>query len=226
MPTHMDEMGVGLLVHKAPSRLPSSSCIPPRGRTVTLPRLPGLKYVDHVAFTVPDLDEAVRFFVEVLGAEELYRSRRGPDPEFMPANFGVPPDASLELSMLRLQPNLNIELFRWQTADRMDKYPRPSDTGGHHLCFAVDDVDRAIAHLSAVPGVRILGERKEVAADSPSVAGNRWTYFVAPWGLIMEIVDRSRVHNPPHFVGPEEWDPASPDFAAGGPPARRWLRRS
>ncbi|HZT10373.1 MAG TPA: VOC family protein, partial [Actinomycetota bacterium] len=33
--------------------------------------LPGLRHVDHAAYTVPDLDEAVRFFVEVLGAEEL-----------------------------------------------------------------------------------------------------------------------------------------------------------
>ena len=41
-----------------------------------LPRIPGLQYADHVAFTVPDLDEAVGFFVEALGAEELYRSTR------------------------------------------------------------------------------------------------------------------------------------------------------
>ena len=27
--------------------------------------LPGLRHVDHAAYTVPDLDEAVRFFVEV-----------------------------------------------------------------------------------------------------------------------------------------------------------------
>ena len=33
-----------------------------------LPRIPGVRYADHVAFTVPDLDEAVRFFVEALGA--------------------------------------------------------------------------------------------------------------------------------------------------------------
>ena len=69
-----------------------------------LPRIPGLQYADHVAFTVPDLDEAVRFFVEALGAEELYRSTRGPDPEFMSENFDVPQDAALTLAMLRMPP--------------------------------------------------------------------------------------------------------------------------
>ena len=170
-------------------------------------RLPGLLYADHVAFTVPDLTEAVTFFVDVLGAQELYTSRRGPDASAMPLNFDVPPDAALELSMLRLPPNLNIELFQWQTADQKTEHPRPSDRGGHHLCFAVEDVDEAIAHLTQIPGVRILGGRKEVGQDSPSVAGNRWTYFVTPWGLLMELVDRSRVQNPPNFVGPADWGP-------------------
>jgi hypothetical protein len=33
-----------------------------------LARIPGVRYADHVGFTVPDLDEAVRFFVQALGA--------------------------------------------------------------------------------------------------------------------------------------------------------------
>lgn len=169
-------------------------------------RLPGLRHVDHAAFTVPDLDEAVDFFVEVLGAEELYRSRRGPDPSFMPLHFDVPPDASLELSMLRFPPNLNIELFQWHSADKRPDHPRHSDRGGHHLCLIVDDVDDAVAHLRTIPGVEVLGGRKEVGPDSPTVAGNRWTYFLTPWGLLMELVDRSRVKDPPKLVGPDDWN--------------------
>src|SRR6185295_9590440 len=120
-------------------------------------RIPGLQYADHVAFTVPDLDEAVGFFVEALGAEELYRSTRGPDPVFMPENFDAPQDAALTLAMLRMPPNLNVELFEWSGSDR------------------------------------------------PRVAGNRWSYFLTPWGLLMELVDRSRVSDPPALVGPADW---------------------
>lgn len=167
--------------------------------------IPGLRYVDHVALTVPDLDEAVAFFVDVLGARELYRSARGPDPAFMPANFDVPADAALALAMLRMPPNLNVELFEWTAASREARSPRSCDAGGRHLAFVVDDVDTACDHLRSVPGVRVLGEVKQVGADSPVVAGNRWTYVMTPFGLLLELVDRSRVVDPPDFVGPSSW---------------------
>ena len=167
--------------------------------------IPGLRHVDHVGLTVPDLDSAVAFFTEHFGAEELYRSRRGPDADFMPGNFEVPADAALELSMLRLPPNMNLELFEWTSADRRTGQPRPVDPGGNHLCFVVDDVDAAVRYLAGVPGVRILGEVKQVASDSPHVAGNRWTYLTTPWGQQLELVDRSRVEDPPAFVGPQDW---------------------
>ena len=175
------------------------------GRSHSSMRIPGVQHVDHVAFTVPDLDDAVRFFVQGFGAEELYRSERGPDAEFMPRNFAVPSDASLRLAMLRMPPNLNLELFEWSGSDRRTEHPRHSDAGGHHLCFSVADVDAAIDALGQWPGVRVLGDRKEVAGDSPRVAGNRWTYFLTPWGLLVELVDRSRVADPPAFVGPADW---------------------
>ncbi|GMA22551.1 hypothetical protein GCM10025864_03100 [Luteimicrobium album] len=168
-------------------------------------------WVDHVALTVPDLDEGVAFFRDVFGAEELYRSRRGPDPDFMPEHFGVPPDAHLELAMLRMPPNLNLELFQWWSADARADRPRHCDPGGHHLCYSVTDVDEAIARLEAVPGVRVLGGRKEVGGDSPRVAGNRWTYVTTPWGLLIELVDRSRVRHPPDLIGPADERAAGPD---------------
>ncbi|EKT78295.1 glyoxalase/bleomycin resistance protein/dioxygenase [Rhodococcus opacus M213] len=168
--------------------------------------LPGLRWVDHVAFTVPDLDDATRLFTDLLGAEELYRSTRGPDAALMPEHFAVPEDAHLELRMLRLPPNLNVELFQWWSDDRSTNFPRPSDAGGHHLCFVVDDVDDVIKAIKQHPSIRVLGSRKEVAGDSP-VAGNRWVYAQTTWGLVLEFVDRSRVVHPPRFVGPDEWRP-------------------
>lgn len=68
----------------------------------------------------------------------------------------------------------------------------------------VADVDKAVARLAELPGVRILGQVKQVAGDSP-VAGNRWTYLRTPWGLLLELVERSGVADPPRFVGPDDW---------------------
>jgi catechol 2,3-dioxygenase-like lactoylglutathione lyase family enzyme len=110
-----------------------------------------------------------------------------------------------------MPPNLNVELFEWSSSDRRAEHPRHSDAGGHHLCFVVDDVDDALRVLATMPGVRLLGDRKEVGGDSPRVAGNRWSYFLTPWGLLMELVDRSRVSDPPALVGPADWLRAAND---------------
>ncbi|QLD12784.1 VOC family protein [Microbacterium oleivorans] len=176
------------------------------------PGLPGLQYVDHVAFTVPDLDDATRLFTVLLGAEVLYESTRGPDAAVMPEHFGVPADAHLKLRMLRLPPNLNVELFQWWSEDRSPVFPRASDAGGHHLCFVVNDVDDVVAAIGDLPGIDVLGARKEVAGDSPAVAGNRWVYARTSWGLILEFVDRSRVADPPHLVGPADWHAHTPSI--------------
>ncbi|MGH3107316.1 MAG: VOC family protein, partial [Rubrobacter sp.] len=36
------------------------------------PVLPGLRGVDHIGITVPDMEQATSFFVDVLGCELLY----------------------------------------------------------------------------------------------------------------------------------------------------------
>jgi len=38
-----------------------------------LSTLPGARAVHHIAYTVPDLEQAVSFFVDVIGAELAYR---------------------------------------------------------------------------------------------------------------------------------------------------------
>jgi catechol 2,3-dioxygenase-like lactoylglutathione lyase family enzyme len=34
--------------------------------------IPGLRGTEHIGFTVPDLDEAERFFVDVIGCQLVY----------------------------------------------------------------------------------------------------------------------------------------------------------
>lgn len=171
------------------------------GGRVRKPGLPGYIYVEHVGLVVPDLEQAVTFFRDVLGGDELYRSSRAGDRRFMEDAFDVGSDASFELAMMRLPPNLNIELFEWAVRDARPDRPRVSDPGGHHLCVYVDGIEAAMEYLHAFPGVRLLGEIKTVVGKSP-VAGSRWIYFVTPWGLHMELVERARVANPPSLIAP------------------------
>jgi catechol 2,3-dioxygenase-like lactoylglutathione lyase family enzyme len=165
--------------------------------------LPGYAFVDHVGFSVPDLDAAVEFFTAVFGAREPYRSSRRGEGRFMTETFEAPPDSSFTLAMLRLEPSLNLELFQWEAPDRRAEMPKASDVGGHHLCVYVDDVEGAYEGLRRFPGVRVLGNLKTVGPGSP-VSGTRWTYFVTPWGLQIEIVNRAEVASPPDFVVPRK----------------------
>lgn len=169
--------------------------------------IPTARSVEHVAFTVPDLGEAIGFFVDVLGAEELYRVGPFSDPEgdWMTVQLGVHPRAACEVAHLRLGPNLNLELFAWEAPDRSAEAPKPSDAGAAHLAFFVDDMAAAAEYLAGQPGVRLLGEIQTIA-DGPS-AGYEWLAFQAPWGLALEIMSRPaslpyEASTPARFYGP------------------------
>ncbi|MHA6761493.1 VOC family protein [Streptacidiphilus sp. PAMC 29251] len=167
----------------------------PRPTTDPLGRpamLPGATNVDHIAYTVPDLDQAVAFFTRVLGAELLYREgpiqdRHG---ESMQLQLGVHPRAVAHIAMLRLGPVTNLELFGYDAPDQRQSLPANSDWGGHHLAIHVTDIDEAADHLARQPGVELLGAPRTIT-EGP-IAGNRWLYFRTPWGMQMELVQAAQ----------------------------------
>ncbi len=150
--------------------------------------IPGLRGTDHVGFTVPDLDEAERFFVDVLGAVHVYTlgGKRSDDDDWMLERLGVHPRTVIrEIRFYRLGNGSNIELFQYDAADgQAPRPPRNSDIGGHHLALFVDDMDAAVAHLRA-NDVEVMGEPNASAGAS---AGQHWLYFRSPWGMQFELV--------------------------------------
>lgn len=149
--------------------------------------LPGLRRLDHIGFTVPDLEEATRFLVDVLGCEYMYtlgpyRDDRG---EWMSEHLNVAPRAVMrKLHFFRCGDRAVFEVFEWEAADQRPEPPRNSDVGGHHVALYVDDLDVAVAHLER-HGVRVLGD--PTVSTGPS-EGQRWVYFLAPWGMQFELV--------------------------------------
>ncbi|MFE9680330.1 VOC family protein [Streptomyces sp. NPDC006285] len=163
----------------------------PAPRPNRRPGIPGATNVDHVAYTVPDLEQAVAFFTEVAGAELIYREGPVQDPhgDRMHRWLGVHPGAVAHIAMLRLGPVTNLELFEYDAPDQNRTLPANSDWGGHHLAIHVTDIDAAVEYLRRQPGVQLLGEARTVP-DGP-IAGNRWIYFRTPWGMQMELVQAS-----------------------------------
>lgn len=149
--------------------------------------LPGLRGGDHLGITVPRLDEAVNFFVDVIGCEAFYKL--GPfkaDNDWMQVHLNVNARAEIpQIRVVRCGHGINLEIFQYTSPDQNTTLPKNSDIGGHHLAFYVDDMAKAVAHLKK-HNVKMQGE-PTVMKDGPS-AGETWMYFLAPWGMQLELV--------------------------------------
>ncbi len=146
--------------------------------------LPGLRGGEHVGLTVPDLEVAERFLVDVLGAQVVFDGGAIEDPEVMTRVLGANPgDRVRRYKFFRLGTGLNLEVFQYDTRDA-GRMPGNHQAGGHHLALYVDEIGPAIAHLRA-HGFQV--DEPEHITEGPA-AGSWWVYFKAPWGLQLELV--------------------------------------
>lgn len=152
-----------------------------------LPRVPTMRAVDHVAYTVPNLAEAVGFFVDHFGAELIFTDGPFVDSEGdgMRTRLNVDRSAKCTIAMLRLGAHHNVELFEY-VAPEQNPLPRNSDIGGHHIGFYVDDIDAGYEYVKSIPGVTVQEGPNGVDPAAP-VAGQRWFYFQSPWGMQLEL---------------------------------------
>ena len=148
--------------------------------------LPGLSGLDHVGLTVPDLEEATRFLVDVIGCEYLYSLGPLADERgaWMQTHLNVDPRAVARIRFFRCGSSPVLEVFEYTAPDQRTTPPRNSDVGGHHVALYVDDLDAGVRYLKA-RGVTVLGE--PTASAGPH-EGQRWVYFLAPWGAQFELV--------------------------------------
>src|SRR5690349_19495849 len=148
--------------------------------------LPGLTGVDHIGFTVPDLEAARRWLIDVIGCEYMYSL--GPferDGDWMTTHMNVDPRTVMRrLHFFRCGDRAIFEVFQYDAPGQQLDPPRNSDIGGHHVALYVHDLDSAVAYLRE-RGVTVLGE--PTASSGPS-AGQRWVYFLSPWGMQFELV--------------------------------------
>ncbi|GAB3837298.1 VOC family protein [Dactylosporangium cerinum] len=121
--------------------------------------MPTARAVDHLAWTVPDLDAAVDFLGEHLGGACCYRQGPVQDPvgDWMTRKLAVHPRAVAHIAMVRLGRLRNLELFGYTAPDQRTTPPAADDVGAFHLGVHVQDVAAAADRLAAAGGVRRLG---------------------------------------------------------------------
>jgi catechol 2,3-dioxygenase-like lactoylglutathione lyase family enzyme len=181
------------------------------GRQLGLPTLRG---VEHIGFTVPDIEEATRFLVEVIGCRHVYSLPPIADGSgsWMAEHLNVHPRAvARSIRFFRCSNGSNFEVFEYSAPDQVTQPPRNSDVGGHHLAFYVDDFDAALAHLRA-HGVRVLGA-PTIRTEGPN-AGQTWIYFLSPWGMQLELVSFPNGKGYERMTAERLWHPAKGELPA------------
>lgn len=171
--------------------------------------LPGMQGLQHIGITAPSLRQATEFFVEVLGCEAYFTFGEFKfEDDWMERHLNVDPRAVIkDFQMVRCGNGTNLEIFEYSAPDQNRQSPRNSDIGGHHLAFYVDDMDAAIAYLKSKQ-VRVL-DTPSTFSEGPA-AGLTWVYFLAPWGLQLELVSFPRGMQYEQGLDRLLWDPRHP----------------
>jgi catechol 2,3-dioxygenase-like lactoylglutathione lyase family enzyme len=148
----------------------------------------GLVGTDHVGLTVPDIEEAVAWFRDVMGATAPLSFGPISDPQgtLMHDLLGVDPRAVIDrITMLRIGHSANIELFQYEAPDQRQTHPRNSDWSGHHVAFYVTDIEAAVAYMEAKGVEKFFGP---FALTAGPAAGQSINYFKTPFGTYVELI--------------------------------------
>lgn len=150
--------------------------------------LPGMRGVNHIGLTVPDMAQAIGFFTDVLGCQKAtsFGPFRDDQGSFMQDLLAVDPRAVVEeITLMRCGFGSNIELFHYTAPDQKTVEMRNSDIGAYHIALYVDDINAAAEYFKA-QGIKTLMGPLPVS-EGPA-AGQTILYFYAPWGLQMEAI--------------------------------------
>ncbi|HLZ79863.1 MAG TPA: VOC family protein [Sphingomonas sp.] len=122
--------------------------------------------IHHVAIIASDYARSKAFYTEVLGLPVIAETLRAERQSW-----------KLDLALGDAQ----IELFSFPNPP--ERVSRPEACGLRHLALAVEDLDRAVAHLEG-HGV----DAEPIRIDE--LTGRRFTFFSDPDGLPLELYER------------------------------------
>ena len=133
-----------------------------------------IRGIDHVAIAVEDIDAAIALFQSVLGLEVTHREDI--------AGYGVR-TATIATG------GADLELVQGTTPESpITRFIAARGPGMHHVAFAVDDIDHALAEMKE-RGVDLIDQ-----APRPGKQGSR-VAFIHPKGtgrVLCELVQNRR----------------------------------
>jgi catechol 2,3-dioxygenase-like lactoylglutathione lyase family enzyme len=135
-----------------------------------------VKRVDHVSYTVSDIDRSVDFYSK-FGYRPVNRyAASGPELDVAVATE----NADMEIQVMRRPDGGMLELISY-VRQPSERAPRNSVVGAAHLAFVVGDIQAAYEELTA-DGVEFLSE------PNTDRYGEKWVYFRDPDGITVELM--------------------------------------
>ncbi|TVT37328.1 VOC family protein [Hymenobacter setariae] len=166
--------------------------------------------IDHVGWTVPDLEAATQFLERAFGAQVIYDSHLKSSPPQAGAGveqqLGLPPGGQvIQIRLLRLANGASLELF--EVARAQQQSPATIvDLSFTHIGLYVEDMAAATQRFEAAGG-RLLSAPHPLKGVEAG-PGNEFVYGHTPWGALIELLTYpAGVHLPNPQV--PRWTPAA-----------------
>ncbi len=148
----------------------------------------GIRYLDHLAITTPDLPRTLAAYLALPGS----RLDRGP---------GHNPRQQVDFAFVRLGGCLRVELL---SGDKNSPVAAHQARGGgpYHLCFAVENLDYALRTASEEQARVVVAPTPDPVFD-----GRRIAFVLHPLHGLLELVEdrptQMAVDTPPVSVPPQ-----------------------
>jgi catechol 2,3-dioxygenase-like lactoylglutathione lyase family enzyme len=144
-----------------------------------------IKDLDHVGFTVFEMERALRFYRDLLGLEVLWV--RDYEEEYVRNMVGYP-TATLRCAYLKLPgTETALELVEYQNAPRVQVDMHSANPGNAHLCLRVDDLAAVYERLKGA-GVEFVST--PAVSTAGTFKGSKVVYLRDPDGISLQLVER------------------------------------
>lgn len=140
---------------------------------------------DHVGFTVSDLDRAVAWYEQLLGAAPLHVERRY-GHAYTGEMIGYP-GAELSWAYFALPGGGHLELIEYARPAPLPGAPETRAIGNGHLCLLVEDIHAEYERLAPVASFRAPAPVRITAGANE---GGWAVYLRDPDGITIELIQR------------------------------------
>lgn len=138
--------------------------------------------INHISFTVADLDKAIDFYSNVLGLKCISIAER--DEEFSSSVTGIN-GAKMKIAYYECS-NCKIELIQYIGAPGVKLDTNLNNVGSSHLCFCITNFDEWLLKMKNA-SVKFRGEVCVVTAGPNK--GKRILYMMDPDGNNLELIE-------------------------------------